>query len=116
MAMRIHHGPEITDRDFSLLGHDAETGDTVWIRFNDDGSFVIRHDQDVERLIRQNVEAEKETYGKRFGDWNRFGSVPDAIAQESGLDQAWEQRDMKWVKRWFNDPDNKKFRTSRGTV
>ena len=104
------------DRDFSLLGHDDETGDTVWMRENPDGTITFRHDQDVERLIKQNVEAEKETHGKRFGDWNRFGSVPDNIMISSGLDEAHKQGDKAFIKRWFNDPDNRKFRTSRGRV
>ena len=114
--MKIHQGDTIIDKGFSLLGHDAETGDTVWMRENEDGTFTIRHDQNVEALLKQNVEFEKESHGKRFGDWNRFASVPDNIMISSGLDEAHKQGDKAFIKRFFNDPDNKKFRTSRGRV
>ena len=114
--MKIHTGDAIWDRSFSLLGHDAQTGETVWMKQNDDGSMTIRHDQPIDALLNANVEAEKLTHGKRFGDWNRFASVPDAVMISSGLDEAHKQKDKKFMKRFFNDPDNRKFRTSRGRV
>lgn len=116
MAMTIHKGDPVWDGNFQLFGVDPMNGDSVWYQENPDGSITFRHDQKLDTLLAQNVEAEKETHGKRFGEWRRIGSVPDTIAANSGLDEAWEQKDMKWVKRFFNDPDNKKFRTSRGSV
>ncbi|MGL4527343.1 MAG: hypothetical protein ACRCUC_10225 [Aestuariivirga sp.] len=116
MSMMIHRGEAIWDGDFSLLGRNFVTGETVWIRERDDGGFDIRHDQDVEPLLKTNVEVEKETYGKRFGDWNRIASVPDNVAMATGLDEAHKQGDKKFIKRFFNDADNRKFRTSRGSV
>jgi hypothetical protein len=114
--MKVHQGDAVWDGEFSLLGTDMDDGTSVWLKEREDGGFDIRIDQNLEPLIEANAEAVKASEGRRFGDWNRFGSVPDSIAQSSGLDKAWEQKDTAWVKRWFNDSDNRAFRTSRGKV
>lgn len=106
---------DVRDGDFTLIDHDPQTGRCVWMA-EIDGQYVFRVDMPLEGMFVQNHEALMATMGNRFGDYNRFASVPLEIAHHSGVSEAIEQGDDRFLSRWFNDPDNRKFRTSRGTV
>jgi hypothetical protein len=100
-----------------FFDHDPEIGRTVWLVFNEKGELRGAHvEQEVDAILEANAEAEKATHGVRFGDYNRVASVPLTFLERSGLDQAIDARDQRYISRVLNDSDNKKFRTSRGKV
>lgn len=101
-------GPPIWDGDFQLLGRDPESGKTVWVRFNDDGSTTMRSDYPVDDIIRVNKAEKSETAGQRFGDWRRIASVPLNV-HFGQLAEAQSQRDDKYLDRWLDE--HSAFRT-----
>lgn len=105
----------VTDGAWALVDHDLETGRSVWMTEQDD-QLVFRVDMPLNDIFDQNNDAVLETIGKRFGDYNRVASIPHHLIYQNGVDDAMRQRDQKWLARWLNDPDNRKFRTSRGCV
>lgn len=97
--------------------HDPEIGRTVWLIFDDKGQLKGAHvEQDVDAIVEQNRKAEIESHGKRFGDYNRVASVPLTFLEKTGLGDAIDARDRKFISKVLNDSDNSGFRTSRGRV
>lgn len=97
--------------------HDPEIGRTVWLIFNDRGELTGAHvEQEVDAILEANAEAEKETHGRRFGDYNRVASVPLTFFEKAGLGDAINAQDRRYLSKVLNDSDNAKFRTSRGRV
>lgn len=97
--------------------HDPEIGRTVWLVFDEHGNLRGAHvEQEVDAILAANAEAEKATHGQRFGDYNRFASVPLTFMERTGLDVAIDQGDRRYVSKVMNDPDFAGFRTSRGRV
>ena len=100
-----------------LFDHDPEIGRTVWLVFDDKGNMKGAHvEQDIDAIVKANAEAEKATHGARFGDYNRVASVPLTFIEKTGLDQAIDARDRRYISKILNDGDFQKFRTSRGQV
>lgn len=100
-----------------FFDHDPEIGRTVWIGYNEKGEMKAAHvEQEVDGIIAANAEAEKETHGQRFGDWNRAASVPLTFLEKTGLDQAIDAHDKCYISKVLNDSDYRGFRTSRGNV
>ena len=100
-----------------FFDHDPEIGRTVWLVFDDRGNMKGAHvEQEVDAILEANAEAEKATHGVRFGDYNRIASVPLTFMERTGLDQAIDARDQRYISKVLNDSDNRKFRTSRGSV
>lgn len=97
--------------------HDPEIGRTVWLVFDDKGRMKGAHvEQDVDAIIAANREAEKASHGQRFGEWNHAASVPLTFLEKTGLDQAIDAGDKRYVSKILNDSDHAGFRTSRGKV
>lgn len=105
----------VRDGRWELFDHDAPTGRTVWVT-EDDGKIVFRIDTPVDEILEANVEAEKATQGQRFGDWNRAASIPLQLYHSAGLAEAVQQGDDAFLKRFLNDGNHAKFRTSRGSL
>ena len=100
-----------------FFDHDPEIGRTVWLVFDDRGNMKGAHvEQEVDAILEANAEAEKATHGVRFGDYNRIASIPLTFMERTGLDQAIDARDQRYISKVLNDSDNRKFRTSRGSV
>ena len=100
-----------------FFDHDPDIGRTVWLVFNEKGELRGAHvEQDIDRIVEANAEAEKATHGQRFGDWNRAASVPLTFLEKTGLDQAIDGGDNRYVSKILNNSDYSKFRTSRGRV
>ena len=95
------------------MDHDLATGRSVWMAVQDD-RYVFRVDMPLDDIFVANHEAEAETNGKRFADWHRVASVPHHLIYQNGVNDALSQHDDKWLSRWLNDGDHRKFRTSRG--
>lgn len=110
----------------------ANPGD--WVLISDDGN-VRRWELDmgdhvigkteylnISRLFDRNAHEYNESQGKRWSDTavgqigSKIGSVPMNIYFQSGLAEANRQRDKSFIKRWWEDPDNRKFRTREGRI
>jgi hypothetical protein len=101
----------------TFFEYDAEIGRTVWLVFDDKGNLKGAHvEQNVDAILEANAEAEKLTHGQRFGDYNRVASVPLTFMEKTGLGEAIDGRDQRYVSKVLNDSDNSKLRTSRGKV
>lgn len=99
-----------------LFDHDPEIGRTVYLVFDDKGNMKGAHvEQEVDSILDANAEAEKASYG-RFGDYQRVASVPLTFFEKAGLGDAIDAGDRRYLSRVLNDADNRKFRTSRGSV
>ncbi len=111
---------EIRDGDgWLLIDHDPLMGRTIWAKQEWDGNQVVTHyrtDYQVDKLIGENQEHRNASQNKRFGDWERVASIPLNTLYDSGLSEAAENDDQKFMSRWLNDPDNRAFRTFRGNV
>ena len=102
---------------WSLFDDDQEIGRKVWIGFDDKGEPRAAHvEQEVDDILAANIEAEKATHGRRFGDYNRVASVPLTMWEKTGLGEAIDADDRRYLSKVLNDGDNRKFRTSRGQV
>lgn len=100
-----------------FFDYDPEIKRTVWLVFNERGELRGAHvEQDVDAILEANAEAEKATHGARFGDYNRVASVPLTFMEKSGLGDAIDGRDQRYISKVLNDSDNAKLRTSRGSV
>jgi hypothetical protein len=106
---------DIWDGNWLLMETDPDSKRSVWVT-HQDGQFVFRIDMPLDDIFDANHEAEAETMGRRFGDYNRIASVPLSLAYSSGLSEAVDQQDGTWMSRFFNNSDNKKWRTSRGKI
>lgn len=100
-----------------LFEHDPEIGRTVWLVFDDKGNMKGAHvEQEVDSIIAENAELEKASQGVRFGDYNKVASVPLTFFEKTGMGDAIDAGDRRYLSKILNDADNKKFRTSRGRV
>ena len=116
IGWQVHEGDPVYDGEWCLLCRDPQTGDTMWFLDKGNGQYVYRLQQDVEPTLIRNKLLKDGTEGKAFGDYRMLGSVPDNIAEASGLNEAWKQKDKKFISKFFNDGDNAAFRASRGRV
>lgn len=107
--------PEIRDGAWLLMNHDLATGCSVWMTVEDD-KYIFRVDMPLDDIFTANREAEIASMGSRFGDYNRVASIPHHLVYENGVNDAIMQRDDVWLSRFLNNSDNRKFRTSRGSV
>jgi len=97
--------------------HDAEIGRTVWLVFDDKGNLRGAHvEQEADALIEANKIDYERTVGAKFGDWNKAASVPLTFLEKTGLGDAIDAGDRRYLSKVLNDSDNQKFRTSRGRV
>jgi hypothetical protein len=107
---------EITDDNgFTLFNHDPDTGRTIWTK-QEDGKQVFRIDTPVDKILDANQEHYNNSDGQRFGDWQRVASVPLNLAYSNGFTDAVQQDDHKWLSRFLNNSDNRKFRTFKGNI
>lgn len=100
-----------------LFDHDPEIGRTVWLIFDEKGQLRGAHvEQEVDEIFEMNRMALDLSSGTRFGDYNRVASVPLTFFEKTGLGDAIDAGDRKYLSKVLNDPENAKLRTSRGKV
>jgi hypothetical protein len=100
-----------------LFEDDPEIGRKVWLIFDDKGNLKGAHvEQDVDHILEMNKVAADISSGTRFGDYNRIASVPLTFLEKTGLGDAIDAGDRRFVSKVLNDSDNSGFRTSRGSV
>ena len=100
---------------WELLEFDPVTQKSVW-GIEDGDQIIIREDQPVDALLKQNREAFNSAPDHWQGDWHRVASIPLNVLYNSGMDDAIGQKDDRWTARWLNDSDNRAWRTRGGTV
>jgi hypothetical protein len=69
----------------------------------------------LDPLLESNKQQLNESDGKRFGDGKIVGRV-DLPTYYSTILPAVQAGDDAWVKRWFNNSENVKYRTFRGRI
>jgi hypothetical protein len=109
---------DIYDGNWRLADHDPITGRSVWITVQD-GQTIARVDMPndkLEDIFAVNAAFESVSQGEKFGDYNRIASIPHHLVYKNGLADALKQGDDKFISRFMNDSDNRKWRTSRGRV
>lgn len=72
--------------------------------------------KNTDKLLADNQRIFNENDGKRWKDGQVVGSVPMNMYFQSGLAEASKQRDIKYIRRWWDDPDHRKFRKFKGTI
>lgn len=99
-----------------LFAHDPVTKTTKWWHYDPDTDrAVITTEQDVADVCSVAGNAERESRGKRFGDFfTHVGYIPMTVYSE-WLAKG-KHRDQAFVKRWLNDPDNRLLRTKHCRV
>lgn len=103
--------------NWMLFEDDREIGRKVWLGYDDKGQFRAAHvEQEVDQILEANAEAEKATHGQRFGEYNRIASLPVTFFEKTGLGDAVDAGDRRYISKILNDGDNARFRTSRGKV
>lgn len=105
----------IKDGDWTLMSWDAKTGRSVW-SYYDGQKTVFRTDYPVDNLISQNEQVRNSAEQAWKGDWHRVASVPLNVYHDSGLAEAQQQGDDKFVSRYLNDSDNRAWRTREGNI
>jgi hypothetical protein len=83
----------------------------------DDGNVIRRTEhKHTAQMLDENQRQANDSLGQRFGDGKIVGRVPLNVYYASGLAEATREKDTKWIKRFWNDGDNRRFRTFRGNV
>lgn len=100
-----------------LFDDDREIGRRTYLVFDERGNLRGAHvEQDVDHIIEMNKQALDISSGTRFGDYNRIASVPLTFLERTGLGDAVDAGDRRFISKVLNDSDNSGFRTSRGRV
>jgi hypothetical protein len=99
-----------------LFSHDELTGVTKYFHYDDDtDKFTIETVQPMDELLELNqLQRNEQTRLHRFGDGKKVATIPMSIWGEwmaTGKD-----KDPAFIKRWLNDPENRKYRTFLGKV
>jgi hypothetical protein len=99
-----------------LFSHDPEAGITKWWHWDEmSDTVMIETVQDVQAIIDQNVANQNETTSlDRWGDGKIVASIP--MTEYAKLLVGGKIHDQAYMRRWLNDPDNRKFRTRLGRV
>lgn len=114
----ISYDPEnliIDDKGFAFLEMNCLTGVSLWVKFEPDGSAILRNDTPVDPLMSMNAQERNYNQGAKWGDGKKVASIPMDIWQRE-LSDAIVQEDSKYVSKWLNDADRKGFRTFEGNV
>lgn len=100
-----------------LFDDDPEIGRKVYLVFDEKGNMKGAHvEQDVDHIIEMNKVAADISSGTRFGDYNRVASVPLTFLEKTGLGEAVDAGDRRYMSKVLNNSDYAGFRTSRGRV
>jgi hypothetical protein len=117
-----NHG--VIESDFEIL-----PGNGVrWVEYNPhtgvrathslrDGVLVVDTEYlGTDALIDANAEQRNDLAGSRWGSGKVFARVPMNLYGEGYLADAVRARDAKAQAKWFNDIDNRAFRTFEGNI
>jgi hypothetical protein len=100
-----------------LFEHDPEIGRTTYLIFNDWGRIVGAHvEQNIDDIIEHNRRMSSLYEGKKFGDYKPVASLPVTLLEKTGLGDAIDAGDRKYLGKILNDSDYSGFRTGGGRV
>ncbi|MDX3929101.1 MAG: hypothetical protein QHC90_25285 [Shinella sp.] len=105
----------IQDGDFTLVDYDYQSGRSVWSYFDGEKT-ILRIDYPVAQSIEQNLLERNDAPRGWKGDWHKVASMPLNMVYDSGLVDAMNQHDDRWISRMLNDSDNRAWRTKEGRV
>lgn len=109
---------QVTAGGWTLFDWDPATGRSVWQTHDDKGNPVFRVDTPVAATLEENAAARNSTPEGWKGDYHRIASVPMNLLYDrnTGLNEAIQQGDDRYLSRWLNSSDNRAWRTREGTV
>lgn len=105
----------IRDGDFVLVDYDHASGRSVWSYYDGEKTHY-RVDYPVAQAIEQNTLLRNSAPSGWKGDWHKIASVPLNALYDTGLAEAMNQHDDKFISRFLNDSDNRAWRTKDGRV
>lgn len=105
----------IRDGDWTLVDYDHATGRSVWSYFDGQNQHY-RTDYPAQATLDENAIHRNAAQKAWTGDWHRVASIPLNVLYDSGLTEAMNQHDDKFVSRFLNDSDNRAWRTKDGRV
>jgi len=84
----------------------------------DAGDWTIQKTEyrEATRLLEENRRMFNDSSGRRWGDGDVIGSVPMPEYFRSGLAEANKQGDREFQRKWWNNPDNRKWRKREGSL
>jgi hypothetical protein len=88
----------------------------TYIRDLGDGTSEIKKITEIDPILESAAADRSDNAGKRWGDGQIIGTVPDTIFYSSGYAEAKNNHDTAWIKRFWNDGSHKKLRTFEGQV
>lgn len=98
-----------------LFDRDPIFGLTRYFQYNDDDdTFTIRTEQDVEPLLDENKAFMADAADGWRGELHRVASIPMPLYMQLKMQGIVD--DERAFKRWLNDRDNRFFRTRPGIV
>jgi len=114
--IKITSPEELAARGFVCDYVNAEMGIAEYSRLDADGTVhMITIQKDLQGLLDQNSEQEADSINRTFGDGKVVASIPMPVFMEK-LGEAVAQKDRKFIKRFLNDSNYKKFRTFHGNI
>lgn len=81
------------------------------IRHTEDGKTYMETRQDVSQIIRNAAILSEQKPGK---DFTRVAVIPKTVLDQALID-GWFHDEAAW-KKWANDPANRCYRTTEGTI
>ena len=106
---------DVINGDWVLFSEDPMTGQRVWTCDLGTHIAVKREFLASEALFDRNRELANDSTGKRWGDGQVAASIPLNVYFEH-LAEARKNNDSKYIRRWLNDSDHRKFRTFEGKL
>jgi hypothetical protein len=107
---------EVYDGEWQLLSYDPEAGVRKWLMAVDENNFIVKTETLVPSLLaEENARLLADNEGKKWGEGRVFARVPLHI-KFGELHEPTQQQDHKWLKKWYNDPDNRAWRIFPGKV
>ena len=88
----------------------------TYIKDNGDGTSTIKKVTAVDPILESAAADRSDNAGRRWGEGQIIGTVPETIFYQSGYAEAKTNHDAKWLKRFWNDGNHKKLRTFDGTI
>jgi hypothetical protein len=114
--VKVHASGEVYDGEWQLLSDDPETGTRKWLMAIDENTMVVKTESYIPSLLaEENAKLLVANEGKKWGDGKVFARVPMHIKMGE-LAEPTQQGDEKWLRRWYNDPDNRAWRIFPGRV
>lgn len=109
-------GAPLYSGEWQLLSDRPDIGQRKWIMAVDEHNLVVRTETYLPSLVAEaNAEDFKASDGKRWGDGQVAARMPlDLWFRDLG--EATRQGDLAYKRRYFNNSDNARWRTFKGTI